>query len=75
MSLDECEAASKLHNIPLLIVIGEKDIIVGVDEAEEIYRVANEPKTLQIIESADHIYRGKEEELIAKTMDWTRKLE
>jgi alpha/beta superfamily hydrolase len=75
MSLNECEAASKLHGIPLLIVIGEKDIIVGVDEAQEIYREANEPKTLEIIESADHIYKRKEEELIAKTMDWIKKLE
>jgi alpha/beta superfamily hydrolase len=73
MKLDECEAASKLHNVPLLIVIGEKDIIVGVDEAREIYRSANEPKELEIIESADHIYNGKEEELIAKTVDWIKK--
>jgi hypothetical protein len=75
MKLDECEAASKLHDIPLLVVIGESDAIVGVDEAQEIYRAANEPKTLQIIKSADHIYKGKEQELIAKTMDWIKKLE
>jgi alpha/beta superfamily hydrolase len=75
MSLNECEAASKLHGVPMLIVIGEKDIIVGVDEAQEIYNAANEPKTLEIIESADHIYKGKEQELIAKTMDWIKKLE
>ena len=74
MKLNECEAASKLHSIPLLIVIGEKDIIVGVDEAEEIYRSASEPKTLQIIKSADHIFKGKEQELIAKTIDWIKKL-
>jgi alpha/beta superfamily hydrolase len=74
MSLNECEAAAKLHGIPLLIVIGEKDIIVGVDEAKEIYRMVNEPKALEIIESADHIYRRKEAELIAKTMDWIKKL-
>lgn len=74
MSLNECEAASKLHDLPLLIVTGEKDIIVGVDEAQEIYRAANEPKTLEIIESADHIYKRKEEELIARTMDWIEKL-
>jgi alpha/beta superfamily hydrolase len=75
MSLNECQAASKLHGIPMLIVIGEKDIIVGVDEAEAIYRAANEPKALEIIKSADHIYKGKEEELITKTLDWIKKLE
>ena len=74
MKLNECEAASKLHNIPLLVVIGEKDIIVGVDEAEEIYRSANEPKSLLIINGADHIYKGKEQELISKTVDWIKKI-
>lgn len=70
MKLNECDAASKLHNIPLLIVIGQSDVIVGVDEAEEVYRSANEPKTLVIIESANHIYRGKEQQLISRTMEW-----
>lgn len=71
MSLDECEAASKL-NIPLLIVVGGSDDIVGVDEAQEIYRAANEPKTLLVIDSADHIYKGKETELISKTVEWMK---
>jgi alpha/beta superfamily hydrolase len=70
MKLDECEAVSKLHSIPLLIVTGRSDVIVGVDEAEEIYRSANEPKTLVIIESADHVYKGKEQQLIGKTLEW-----
>jgi len=73
MQLNECEAASKLH-LPLLVVIGREDIIVGVDEAEEIYRSANDPKTLLIIEGADHIYRGKEQELISKTIQWIQHL-
>jgi alpha/beta superfamily hydrolase len=70
MKLNECEAASKLHNIPLLIIIGQSDVIVGVDEAEEVYRSANQPKTLVIVESADHIYKGKEQQLISKTIEW-----
>jgi len=74
MQLDECEATSKLNNIPLLIAVGRNDDIVGVDEAEEIYRSAHEPKTMLVIESADHIYKGKEQELITKTLDWIKKL-
>lgn len=74
MKLNECDAASKLHNIPLLVVIGESDVIVGVDEAQEIYRCANEPKTLLIVNSADHIYKGKEKELVDKTIGWIKKL-
>lgn len=74
MSLNEREAASKLKGIPLMIVVGEDDKIVGVDEAQEIYRSANEPKTLVIIKSADHIYKGKEQEAIDKTLDWIKNL-
>jgi len=72
MKINECEAVSKLH-IPLLIVIGAKDTIVGVDEAQEIYRSASEPKTLLVIEDADHIYKGKEQELIDRTLEWIKK--
>jgi len=72
MKLNECEAASKLY-IPLLVAIGSNDAIVGADEAQEIYKSANEPKTLLIIEGADHIYKGKEQELINKTVEWIKK--
>jgi alpha/beta superfamily hydrolase len=71
MKLNECEAVKKLH-IPLLIVAGNADTIVGLDEAQEIYQSANEHKTLIIIEDADHIFTEKERELIAKTMDWIK---
>ena len=74
MRLNECDAVATLHNIPLLVVIGESDVIVGVDEAQEIYHCANEPKTFLMINSADHIYKGKEKELIDKTIGWIRKL-
>ncbi len=73
MKLNECDAVSKLESIPILIVVGASDSIVGVDEAQEIYRSANEPKTLLIISSADHIYKGKEKELISKTINWIRR--
>ena len=72
MKLNECEIVSKLR-IPLLIVVGSYDEIVDVEEAQEIYRSANEPKNLLIIEGADHVYKGKEKELITKTLDWIKK--
>jgi alpha/beta superfamily hydrolase len=71
MRLDECDAVSKLH-IPLLVVIGQSDAVVGVDEAEEVFRSANGPKTLVVIQSADHVYEGKEEQLINETLDWIK---
>ncbi len=71
MKLDECEAASKLRT-PLLVAIGANDIIVGVDEAQEIYNSAKGPKTLLVINQADHVYKRREQELISKTLDWIR---
>lgn len=72
MKLNECEAAAKLRGIPLLVAIGASDIIVGADEARAIYDSACEPRTLLIIDSADHIYKGKEQELITKTIEWMK---
>ncbi|MEM4704492.1 MAG: alpha/beta fold hydrolase [Candidatus Bathyarchaeia archaeon] len=73
MKLDECYAVSRLH-IPLLVMVGSKDDIVGVDEAEAIYSSASEPKTLVVIEGADHVYRGKERQLVDETLEWIKKL-
>jgi alpha/beta superfamily hydrolase len=75
MKLNECKAASQLKEIPLLVVNGENDRIVGVDEAEEVYNSAREPKSLMIIQSTDHIFRRKEDELVQKTVQWIESLE
>jgi alpha/beta superfamily hydrolase len=72
MKLNECEAVGRLRGIPLLVAVGAGDAIVGTDEARAIYDSAGEPKTLLIVDSADHIYKGKEQELITKTMEWVR---
>ena len=72
MKLNECEAASKLEEIPLLVVNGENDKIVGVDEAQEVYNSANGPKSLLVLKSTDHIFKGKEDELVQKTMAWIK---
>ena len=74
MTLDECRAISKLHDMPVLIAIGDSDKIVGEDEAREVFNSANEPKSLLKIESADHTFRGKENELVAATVEWIEKL-
>ena len=73
MKLNECEEISKLRNIPVLIVIGDSDMIHGEDEAREVFSSAHDPKTLLVIESAGPTYDGKEDELISKTMEWIEK--
>jgi len=73
MKLNECEAISRLNSQPLLIVIGDSDNIHGVDEAREVFSSAKEPKTLLIIKSAGPTYKGKEDELVSKTLGWVEK--
>lgn len=73
MKLNECEVVSKLK-IPILIVIGSRDRIVGVEEARQVFSAANNPKKLVIIDGANHIYEGKEKELIFRTLGWLKSL-
>jgi alpha/beta superfamily hydrolase len=73
MKLNECEEISKLHNLPVLIVIGGSDNIHGEDEAREVFASAHDPKTFLVIKSAGPTYEGKEDELIAETMEWIEK--
>jgi alpha/beta superfamily hydrolase len=70
MSLNECEAISKLHGLPVLVVVGSDDKVVGVDEAQEVFDSAYEPKSFLTIAAADHTFRLKEDELVSATIDW-----
>jgi pimeloyl-ACP methyl ester carboxylesterase len=45
MKLNECEEISKLHNLPVLIVVEDLDNIHGEDEAHEVFASAHDPKT------------------------------
>ncbi len=43
-----------MNNLPILIIHGDKDGIVPVDMAYELYEAANEPKELYIVKGARH---------------------
>ena len=73
MKLNESEVVSKLK-IPILIVIGNDDRIVGVEEARQIFSAANNPKKFVVIEGANHIYEGKEDKVIFETLNWLKSL-
>jgi len=75
MKLNECEAVSNLRNIPLLILVGDEDVIVDASEARQVFLSAHEPKDFLIIRGADHTYKGKEDELIDQTIKWIKKWE
>ncbi|MGQ9530378.1 MAG: alpha/beta hydrolase [Candidatus Bathycorpusculaceae bacterium] len=73
MKLNECEAVSKLDALPLLVVIGDADPIVSVEEARQVFDLAKEPKTFLVVNGADHIYSGKKEVVINETLNWIKK--
>lgn len=73
MKLNETEDVTKLKGLPILIVVGNKDKIVGIDEAETIYSSAGNPKSLIVIDGADHNFCDREDELLNKTIDWLKK--
>jgi alpha/beta superfamily hydrolase len=73
MSLNECEAISKLQGLPVLVMTGSDDKVVGVDEAQEVFNSAHEPKSFLTIVGADHTFRRKEDELVSATIDWIEK--
>jgi len=71
---DVVKAVKGMH-CPILIVHGSLDQQVPLSHAEVLYKNANEPKDIQIIEGADHrltnpINRRRAVEL---TLDWFKK--
>jgi len=59
--------------IPFLIVNGDEDTIVPLSQSRKLYKNANKPKKLAIIEGANHTFLNKEKELIKITLNWFKK--
>lgn len=72
MKLNESEAVARFNNTPKLMLVGSSDRVVTVEETKMIYSAAKEPKELVIIESGNHVFQGKEDEAIEKTITWLR---
>ena len=85
MRLRESEVLARLENVPVLIVDGSDDKIVGLEEAKMNFEAARtKRKELVVIESAkpvafhgseeevtaSHVFQGKEEETIDRTLSW-----
>lgn len=66
------QAVSKI-NAPLLIMHGDRDTIIPVEEARQLYAHAKEPKKLVIINGADHDFEGQVEQLAKEMAEWMKK--
>lgn len=60
---------------PLLIIQGNNDEIVSVEDAHKLYSHANEPKRLEIIDGANHVFDTSEhhEKIVNLSLEWFRR--
>ncbi len=63
----------KAIKCPLLIIHGSKDEVVPLGDAHEIYKEANEPKRIEILEGGDHTFSDHLERVAEICLDWFRK--
>jgi putative redox protein len=67
---DVTGSASMIFPRPLLVVHGEADNVVPLQNAHNIYCAAGEPKSLKIIPGADHRYTGHYPEVWKAFFNW-----
>ncbi len=74
---EECKSlniANKVKNImcPLLIIQGSKDHDISINWSKEIFKLANEPKKLELIEDGDHIFSKPKprKQFVSLTVKW-----
>lgn len=82
LSVEFAEDMKKIDNVldktekievPWLIVHGDADDVVPVEEGKEIFAAAYEPKDLVIIPKADHVYSEKgEQKMIDAVIPWLK---
>ena len=58
---------------PLLIIHGNLDENVTLSQGELLYKNANKPKKLCVLEGADHIFVGFEDKVMKETLMWFKK--
>ncbi len=61
-------------HIPLMMIHGEKDDLVG-RKIDDYFALANNPKELHVIKNTQHGYEGKQalEEMMKLVLDWFKK--
>jgi len=71
---DVVESLGNMH-APVLIVHGEDDLRVRIEEARQLFLAANEPKSLEEVPGADHWFRGEgvRGQLIEMAAQWFRR--
>jgi uncharacterized protein len=58
---------------PILIIHGDKDKIINIDNARKLYFFANEPKDIKIIKGGDHMFTKRLEVSLTLAKNWFEK--
>lgn len=68
---DLLEAIQGYHG-PVLIIHGEADSTVPLEHAQRLYEAAQEPKRLELVPGADHVFSGpgQRDRVLSLTLDW-----
>jgi alpha-beta hydrolase superfamily lysophospholipase len=71
----ECHPLKKIKELklPLLLVHGNLDERISVAQSKEFFLAAHNPKTLQILAGADHLFKGHEDALITAIVSFMKK--
>ena len=56
---DMKKVLNEMHK-PIFFIHGTEDTVVNIDHAEQMYSYANEPKKIEIIQGADHMFSNEE---------------
>lgn len=67
---DVFHRASLIAPSPLLVIHGNDDQVVPVENARAIYRAAGEPKKLHLVPDADHQFTGRHQEVWQVFFTW-----
>jgi fermentation-respiration switch protein FrsA (DUF1100 family) len=65
MLRDRFETLDRIRRIraPILVIAGDRDRIVPIEESRRVFEVASEPKSLVVVRGADHndeaLFTGK----------------
>ena len=67
------EQIRRFRQLPLLIIHGTRDVIVGVEHCRRLYEAAPQPKGLEIIEGGSHaeaLFRDDPERFTQLVIEW-----
>lgn len=61
-------------SLPVLIIHGNKDEVVALEQAQAMYAAAGQPKKLVIIDGGGHQFSGKAQQARAAVLQWLSQL-